>query len=467
MLESKPDSGHGSEDKKRKVPIWRDTLGVFISSVTFLALFPVGLGGQTTSLGAQPQPTGFSPGVQTPLRFAGESAPENQVSLSIGASTLYDDNVLGRNSLRMGDEALSLDSHLGFVRQTEKLTINLDYMPFFMLYRQLDQYDRLNHSANLSLSYRLASYLSLGLHDAFSYQNGVYPSLTGQEILSGPTSTTALNQMIYPPTIRTLTNMPGLDLTFLTSQHTSLILSGGYNERKFGNQGGANQPVYNSNGVNGSLAFQYRVTDHTNLGFAFLHQDTTYQGGQIFGNRQRSQIESVYLSVGSRLSPTVTATVFGGPQYVHTLGQSAVGGGLPGGTQGSGGGSITKEVGNTSVNLAFQRSVSDGGGLYTSVKNTSATLGVRRRLIGRWEADLRGGAARADTFLTQLTSARTDSLTGGIDFNRPLRSGSVFHISYNTIHQLSKGTLAVFPGSDRNQVTIGLDYGIKSIPLGQ
>jgi len=385
----------------------------------------------------------------------------------MGASTFYDDNVLARNTQRLSDEALSFDSHLGIVRQTEHVTINFDYLPFFLLYRQIDQYDRLNHAANLSLTYRLTSRVDLGLHDAFSYQNGVYPSLTGQQILSGPPSPTTLNQMTFSPTIRTLTNMPGLDLTFITSQNTSLTFSGGYNQRKFGNQAGVGQSLYNSRGVNGGLRFQYRVTEHTNFGFLLLHQDTTYQGGQAFGKQQRSQIESVILSVGSRLSPTVTATVFGGPQYIHTFGQSSLGGSIPGVFEGSGGGSITKQVGKTALNLSLQRSVSDSGGLYTSVINNNATLGVRRRLVGRWDAALSGGGAQADTSLFQLANARTDSLTGGIDFSRPLRGTSVFHIRYDTIHELSKGTLAAFPGFDRNQVTIGFDYGIKSIPLGQ
>jgi hypothetical protein len=468
MLENKLKSEHLRKDQKREVRFWTETRWVFISSLTFVALFPAGLAAQTTSLGglAPAQAAGFGTGVQTPLRFTGESVPENQVSLTVGASTLYDDNVLARNTERLSDEALSLESHFDIMRQTEHMTINFDYLPFFLLYRQFDQYDRLNHAADLSLTYRLASRVNLGLHDAFSYQNGVYPALTGQQILSGPTSPTALNQMTFAPTTRTLSNMPGLDLTFVTSQYTSLTFSGGYNQRKFGNGAEAGQPLYNSDGVSLGLKFQYRVTDHANFGFLLLHQDSTYQGGQIFGSRERSQIESVYLSVGSRLSPTVTVSAFGGPQYVRTF-QSSGGSSVTGGIQSAGGGSITKEVLKTALNLSFQRSVSDGGGLYTSVKNTNVIFGARRRLVGRWDAALHGGASQVDTSLIQVASEKTESLIGGIDFSRPLRGASVFHISYDSIHQLSKGSLAAFPGFDRNQVTIGLDYGIKNTPLGQ
>jgi hypothetical protein len=141
--------------------------------------------------------------------------------------------------------------------------------------------------------------------------------------------------------------------------------------------------------------------------------------------------------------------------------------GVAKGFYGSGGGSITKEVRKTALTFSAQRAVSDGGGLYTSVISTSAILGVRRRLVGRWEADLHGGAARADTSLSQLTNEKSDALTGGIDFMRPLRNGSLLHISYATMHELNTSALPVFRGFDRNQVSIGFDYRLKTTPLGR
>jgi hypothetical protein len=393
--------------------------------------------------------------------------PENQVTLSMGASFIYDDNILSRNAERLSDEEVSFDSQLGFLRQTQHATINFDYMPFFPLYRQYTQFDRLNHAANLGLTYQLTPRFSLGLHGTFSYLNGVYPSLTGQQILSGPASPTALNQTILPSTARTLSNSSGLDLTFTKSRRTSLTLTGGYNEQKFGSQVGAGQHLYSSRGVSGGLQYQYRVTEHTTFGLLLLHQDSTFSGGEVFGTSMRSQIESVYVSAGSRLSPTLSATIFGGPEYLRTIGGSAPGAGTTGEFQGAGGGSITKEVDKTAFDLSVQRSITGGGGLYTEVIGTSANFGVRRRLLGRWEVAIRGGATRADATLFQIAHQRTDALTGGIDFSRPLRGGSTLRISYETMHQLSKGALPISADFDRNMVTISFDFRLKAIPLGR
>jgi len=449
-----------------------------ISLVVFvMLLLPVCLEAQTASPAAlvPAQSLVYGSGGQTPLRYEGEAAPVNQLALSMGVSTFYDDNVLETNSLRRGDEAVSFGSHLTLSRQTENLTISFDYLPYFVLYRQIDQYNRLNHTADLNLTYRLSSHFNLGLYDTFSYQNGFFQSLAGQQIMSGLGSPTALNQTILPYTVRTLTNSSGLDLTYVKSQRTSLTLTGGYFQQKFGNQVVAGQPLYNSRGVSGSLQYQYRVTKHTSFGFLLLHQDSTFRGGEVFGNNLRFQIESAFVSVGSRMSPTVSATIFGGPQYVRLIGASELRvGGAIGPFQVSGGGSITKQVRKTALDLSVQRIVSDSGGLSTLVKSTMASFGVRQRLVGRWEANWQGGAARAETslllcgcWMTEGLFGEFEALFGEFALVRPLSSGATLHVSYESMHQLSKGTLLI-PGTfDRNLVTIGIDYQLKTIPLGR
>jgi hypothetical protein len=451
------------KDREHAGRFWREAVWALILSVVLVALLPFGLAAQTAS----PASTPFGTGLSTPLQFGGESEPENLLWLSLGASALYDDNVTSTNGNRVSDEAVSFNSRLGLLRRTEHLTLSFDYVPFFLLYRQLDQYDRLNHAADVALTYRLAPRFILGLHDSFGYQNGVYPTLAGQPIQSGLSLPTSLNQGIYTYTTRTLSNTAGLDLTYEKSTRTSLTFSGGYNVRKFGNEPGQNVALYGGTGFSGGLEYQYRVTEHTNVGLMLLHQDSTYEGGEIFGNRQRSQIESSFLSVGSRLSPDVNVTVYGGPQYIHTLGQSSLGAGTANGLQGAGGGNITWKVRKTAMAFSAQRAVTDGGGLYTSVISTNARFEVRRRLVGHWEAGLHGSGTKANTSLFKLANEKSDAVSGGADLSRPLRGGSSFHVSYERIQQVSKGTLPIAATFDRDQVTIGFDYTLKNITLGR
>jgi hypothetical protein len=466
MLIKKLESEHMGENRKYRSRFWKNSRWVLTLCVALVVLFPLGLAAQTTS-SASDQGSGYGTGVQSPLQFAGENAPENLVDLSFGASAFYDDNVLGSNIDRVSDEALSLNSRLDIARQTEHLSLNFGYTPFFQLYRQFSQYDQLNQTANLNLAARLSPRFVLGLYDGFGYLYGGYPTLTEQPILTGSAPPTALNLLILPYTVRTLSNTTGVNLTFEKSRRTSVTLSGGYNLDRFGNQGGVGGALYNSKGASGGIALNYRTTEHTRFGFHLLHQDDTYRGGGVFRYQQRTQIESGLFSVKSQLSPTLTVTLNGGPQYVHTLGHSSGQPGLAGGFYGAGGGSVTEEVRNTALTFSVQRNVSDGGGLYTSVISTSANLGVRRRLVGRWEADLHGGAERGTTQFSQVGNEKTDVVIGGLDFRRPILNGSILHISYATMHELNKGTFQVFQGFDRNQVSIGVDFRVKAFSLGQ
>jgi hypothetical protein len=439
--------------------------------LTIIVLLPLALAAQIPAPAGPGalQTTVYGSGYQVPLEFEGEHTPANQVFLNMGVSTLYDDNVLGSNSERLGDEALSFDARLGIERRTKRLTLSLDYVPFFLLYRRTTSYDRVNHAAHLSLSYRLSSRFVVGLQDTFDYQNGIYPTLSEQPILSGPPSPTGLNGIIIPYSIRTLADMGGLYLTFLKSRRTSITLTGGYNQSKYGRaQQNPSLPLYNSNGLSGGLTLQHYIAAHTSVGVLMLHQDTVYQGGLILGTRQRTQIESGYLSFASEVSPSVTISLFGGPQYVRSIGQASSAAGLSGHFQSSGGGSITKQVRKTALDLSITRSVTDGGGLYTSVLNTRALLGARRRLVGRWEASLNVGAAREDASLYRFVNGRIDGLIGGVTLSRHLLTqGSTLHISYDTMHQLCTGPLPAIANFDRNQVAVGFDYQLKGLNLGR
>ena len=188
MLKKNNNLERGSEDGWSAANFFTEALRTLISSLVFVILLPAGLTAQAVSPTAMatPQATVYGSGFQSPLQFAGESGPANQVSLSMGTSFFYDDNVLAIGSHGAGDEAFSCNSSLGIARQSERLTASFNYTPFFVLYRTFDQFDRLNHAGNLTLAYRVASRVTLELHDSASYQTGNYASLTEQQLLSGP-----------------------------------------------------------------------------------------------------------------------------------------------------------------------------------------------------------------------------------------------------------------------------------------
>lgn len=443
-------------------------------------LVPGGLNAQTGSAGAAPSGGGASTASApvstygstnpTPLEFLGGGPAANVITLSTGVSTQYDDNIFSSNLDRVRDEELSLTGHVGITRTTQGMTLDLQYTPFYQLYRQYTAFDHVNHAATFKTDFRLSPQWTLSLHDAFSYMNGAYPTVGAQPIPAGPPSPTALNTSISVPTTRNLNNTPGIDLKFVPGRRSSLTFSGGYVQQKFSTAAASSAAsLYNTTGFNGGFHYEYRVTEHSTFGVNLLYQDSTYQGGQLFGGKVRTQVASPTVSWATQLSPTVTVSLFGGPQYVKTLGMISVAGvpsRIAAQIEPSGGGSVTKEVRKTALSFTAARAVTSGGGLYTSIVNDSLSLGARRRLVGRWEASLTASAARGDTSLLKL-KGETDSAIGTFTLTRTLGRGSTFHISYATMHQLSSGSLPTTANLDRNQISVGFDYQFAAIPLGR
>lgn len=445
----------------------------FIYIAASIMTLPIVLMAQTASPGSgSGGPTAtFGSAVPTPLQFQGQATSTNLLTATLGVATLYNDNILTNNTDRVTDESLSLDSHVSVARNSEHVTIKFDYTPFFLFYRQYHAFNQLNHAADLNMTFRLSSGWLMRLHDAFSYQQGAYPAFAATTLTAGPASPTAVNSFVYSSAVRTLTNTPGVDLTFQESSRTSLTFSGGYSQERFGSpvSTGTSPTLYNESSFNGSVQYNYRVTPHTTFGLSLLYQDSSYQGGAL-GN-QRSQIGSTFASLSSRLSPNVSITIYGGPQYIKTLGQvepiGVPSARIPGQVEPSGGGSITDEVRNTALNLAVERAISNGGGLYTSAVNTNISLGVRRRLVGQWQASLGAAANESNTSLLQLGNGKTDSLIGTFSLSRTLGRATTFRVVYSRVDEVSKGNALAFANFDRDQVTVGIDYQLKEIPLGR
>ena len=322
---------------------------------------------------------GLATGVQTPLKFGGASAPSSLASFNLGVSTLYDDNIYQNNLERVGDEELSINSQARIVRQTAGTNLDFDYAPFFNLYRQHSEFNQVNQAASLSFTSALSSRWTLGLHDRFSYINGAYPTLGNQQIPAGPPSPTALNEAVLTPTVRTLSDAGGADLTFSESNRTSLTLSGTYNQQKFSGQTAANQQLYSSRAFSGGVQYQYRVTERTNLGVTVLHQDSTFSGGEIFGSNLRTQTERCFLRWGQRSPPAFRLRFLADRITFTRLAVSCPG------RRSQANFACRRwqhHQGSSPDRLQSCRGeiASSGGGLYPETVQTTASLGVRRRL---------------------------------------------------------------------------------------
>jgi hypothetical protein len=183
-------------------------------------LLPVAPGLQTALLAA-PVPAEAAvhgSGGQTPVRFAGETAPVNLHSFSLDSRAIYDDNVFSTNPHRVGDGAFSFSPNIALSKRSEHLKSSLDYLPSSPLYLPFEQHNRLSHGLDLGSSYPSGTHFRLSLHDSLGYQLGGFQPLAGEQTVSGPRSPTGRDRTGHTSPVRQRPDATGLDATFSGSE---------------------------------------------------------------------------------------------------------------------------------------------------------------------------------------------------------------------------------------------------------
>jgi hypothetical protein len=444
--------------------------------IFFVFLMPLSLWAQApASSSSSPKgPTPYGNGEQPTLSYAGETLPRNLLYLSLDSETIYDDNVLNTNKLRKGDVGFGLGPRLATLHRRKHLDFGFDYHPYFMLYHRTPQYNRLDQSLGLDLNYRYSPRLGLRLRDSFSYQTGIYQPRSSEEFIPGLGSPTSLNGSVFTPLARERMNQARLDVIYQKSGRTTFMLFGDLEQRQFKGQAAGGGNLYDTQGRMGGLDSVYRLTAHTSLGALYLFQRMT------FGETSRTIAHSVLPSFAWQVSPGVALEFFGGPQYARVRDRLRLVIPLGPGVDliftqnlfrtewhGAGGGSLSKRSDKTAFQISAQRIVTDGGGLLTSVTNSTVNVELRRRLMRRWEAVWGLSATRLDALGARFAHSRLSNQTASFALEHSLARSLRARLAYNAIRQRHSGPALLFADFDANRVSFGLYYQLKKIPLGR
>jgi hypothetical protein len=216
------------------------------------------------------------------------------------------------------------------------------------------------------------------------------------------------------------------------------------------------------------LLYQHRISPHTSLGSNYLFEDIR------FGSDSRTLVHSAFLSYAQQVSPSLTVSVFGGPQYsrLHEVVILPVGPfrfQIPvfqAGWNWAIGGTLTKRLDKTAFELSVQRQVSSGGGLLGAVVGSSVGASVRRRLPGRWDAGWSAGYA-INRSLGTFFQGRYQSLTAGTGFEHSLTEKLSVRVGYDFLYQRGSGQSSLFGNLDRDLLSVQLSYQFRQIALGR
>lgn len=419
--------------------------------------------------GSTSGPQTYGNGEKASLNYAGTPSLHNVLLIGFSAGSIYDDNVFGNNQQRVGDVNFSIAPSISLRREGNRLSLGLSYQPNFQIYRKEPGLNALYQTLGFDANYRLSSRFSLRARTNVSYTNGISQLTQNEEFLPGLGSPTSLNQTLYTPTERQLALSSRIDASYQVSLRDSIGLYVGESTLNFEQQASSAGNLQNTEESDAGLLYQHRLTLHTTLGANYLFQDIS------FGPDSRALVHSFFFSYAQQFSPTVTMSIFGGPQHSHTNEIVPVAFGpftlqlpvLQAGWDWALGGTLTKRVDRTAFMFTAQHQVSNGGGLLGAVTSTSAGVSVRQQLPGRWDAVWSGNYAKNSNLGSAALTASYSSVTAEFGLEHSLSDKATLRFGYDYLMQRASGQAPLFGDFNRNQFSIQFSYRLRQIALGQ
>ena len=376
-------------------------------------------------------------------------------------STAYDsDAITGTNGQPVSDVSYSISPTISLDQTRSRLHWVLSYSPGFTFYQKTSSLNQANQNLGVSLSYRLSPHVTLSLRDSFQKTSNVLyqPNSDLEPPVSG--GVFVPNYSVIAPIADVLTNTANATLTYQFAANAMVGASGTFSNLHYPNQ--AQVPgLSDSSGRGGSAFYTHRLSKMHYVG-------ATYQYQMFFAyptlGQSETQAHSVFGFYTVYLKPTLSISLFGGPQYTNT--QQF---GLPTSTSWSpgGGASMGWQGKLTSFAVSYSRAVNQGGGLVGAVQSNSAVASVRRQL-GRTLSMSIGGSYANNSILDALPSLNTGghTISGTASVQRQIGQHLGLQLQYIRLQQSYTQVAALSSIPNQNRVAVSISYQF-SRPLGR
>jgi hypothetical protein len=413
-------------------------------------------------------PQAYGSGEKTGLEYAGTASPRNSLLLGLDFGSLYNDNVLGNNLQKVGDAEFLIGPSISLRREGNRFSLAFTYQPHFLIYRNESGLNTLNQALGFDTSYRATYRLSFRARVSANYTNGIFQAGQDESGL-GPGSLSGINETLYTPTLRQFSLNSRVDGAYMLGPHDTVSLYAGQSLLNFEQQVPNAGELGNTQETDAGLLYQHQMSPHTTFGINYNFQDIFYSPDS------RTLVNSVFLSYSQRLSPSVSFSVFGGPQYSTLNGFASFSLGplllqVPASSADWNwalGGTLTKRLERTVFQVSAAHQVTNGGGFIGAVVSTSAGLSARRRLVGHWDSTWYGSYANNTYLASGGPPSAYQSVTAGFGLERPLSNKLSMRMGYDFLRQRATGQSSTFANIDSDLFSVRFYYRFREIPLNQ
>jgi hypothetical protein len=435
---------------------------VFVG-IILLAACPLWAQGGATGTGggggamATPAPVsgeGYSMGFTSETR-------SNYLRGGLVFSSAYNSDVTtGTNGQPVSDVSYTISPTISLDQTRSRLHWVFNYSPGFTFYQKNSSLNQANQNLGVSLSWRLSPHVTLSLRDSLQKTSSVLyqPSSDFEQSVSG--GIFVPNYSVIAPIADVLTNTANATLTYQFAANAMLGASGTFSNLHYANQ--AQVPgLSDSSSKGGSAFYSYRLSKMHYIGVTYQYQ--MFLAYPSLGQSE-TQSHSIFGFYTVYLKPTLTVSLFGGPQYSNT--QQF---GLPTSSSWSpaGGASMNWQGKLTSFAASYSKAINEGGGLSGAVQTNSAAASVRRQLTRSLNTAI-GASYANNSVLDALPTFNTGghTISGNASLQRQVHEHLNLQLQYTRVHQSYSDIAAISGTPDRNLVMATISYQFTR-PLGR
>jgi len=438
--------------------------------VILLTAFPVWA--QVATSGAEAAATG--PGgsggpMLTPAPVSGDGyamgfASETRANYLRGGfvfGSAYDDNAtVGVNGQPVSDLSYSIWPTIALDQTRSRMHWVLSYSPGFTFYQKTSSRNEKDQNLAVDFKYRLSRHVTLSLRDSFQKTSNVLNQPTSD--LTQPVSGAVFvpNDSVIAPIADMLRNSANATLTYQFSANGMVGASGTFTNLHYPNQ--AEVPgLYDSSSRGGSAFYNHRLSKRHYIGATYQYQ--TFLAYPTVGQSE-TQAHSILLFYTLYLRPTISFSLFGGPQYSDTnqVGAPATRSWSP-----AAGASMGWQGKATSFAASYSRRISDGGGLTGAVHSNSADASLRRQFTRTLSASV-GSNYTNNSVLDALPgfNAGGHTISGSALVKRQIGEHLNLQLQYIRAHQSYNDIAAISGAPNRNRESVTISYQFAR-PLGR
>src|SRR5579863_1536204 len=438
-------------------------------SIGMILLAACPLWAQTGAETAGTGPGSSGGGMLTPAPVSGDGysmgftseTRSNYLRGGLAFSSAYNSDVTtGSNGQPISDVSYSIFPTISLDQTRSRLHWVFTYTPGFTFYQKTSSLNQSNQNLGVNLTYRLSPHVTLSLRDSFVKTSDVLnqPSSDLQQPVSG--GVFVPNYSVIAPISDQLTNTANATLTYQFAANGMLGASGTFTNLHYLNQSQV-QELSDSSSKGGSAFYSHRLSKMHYIGVTYQYQ--MFLAYPTLGQSE-TQSHSIFGFYTIYLKPTLSISMFGGPQYSNT--QQF---GMPTSSQWSpgGGASLAWQGKLTSLAASYSRTVTGAGGLSGAVQANTANGSLRRQLTRTLSASI-GASYASNNVLDALPTLNTSghTISGNASVQRPVGQHLNLHLQYTRVHQSYSDIAAISSTPDRDLVIATISYQFTR-PLGR